>query len=318
MQTPARIPIGVSACLAGQEVRFNGGHQRARWLLDVLGEYCSFRPVCPEVGVGMGVPREPLRLVGDDASRPALVTRDGGRDVTDAVAAIADDGLEQFRQLCGFVVAKGSPSCGLERVKRYRADGNLIGKDGMGVFTRRLGELLPWLPVEEQGRLHDPGLRENFVGRIFALADFRASVGAGGRPATLVDFHARYKFMLLAHDPVACRELGQLVADAGSGDIAAVVERYLGRFMGALARPATRRNHTNALMHLQGFLKRRLDTAAKRELAGLIQAYRRCEVPLIAPMTLLHHHFRCHTEAYIERQAYLRPYPAALGLRNAI
>lgn len=318
MQTTERIPIGVSACLAGREVRFNGGHQRSRWLLDVLGDYCQFYPVCPEVAAGMGVPREPVRLVGNGAARPVLVRSDGRGDYTDSVAGIADAGLGQFSRLCGFVVARGSPSCGLERVRRYHTDGNLAGKDGVGVFTRRLRELLPWLPVEEQGRLHDPGLRENFVGRLFALADFRRSVAADARPATLVDFHARYKFMLIAHDPVASRELGRLVAGVTSGGVAAVADAYRDRFMRALARPATRRNHTNVLMHLQGFLKSALDKASKRELAGVILAYRRAEVPLVAPMTLLHHHFRKAGDRYIERQAYLRPYPSELGLRNAI
>lgn len=312
-----KIPIGLSACLYGEKVRYDGSHQRSAFCMDVLESYFDYRRVCPEMAIGLGVPRETIRVVNDNGQL-AVTTKNGTENYHNALTDYADQVMQEQVDLCGFIVMKGSPSCGMERVKQYTADGNLYDRRGMGAFTRQLLAANPLLPVEENGRLHDAGLRENFILRVYALHDWRTSVAAAPSAQALLGFHSRYKYVLMAHKQSAYRELGRLVAALKNIDIAALCDDYISRFMAALAKPAGRKGNTNVLMHIQGYLKRDLNKSEKAQLSQLINQYRKAVVPLITPLSLLKFLLEQHPNAYLEQQAYLAPYPDDLALRSAI
>jgi uncharacterized protein YbgA (DUF1722 family)/uncharacterized protein YbbK (DUF523 family) len=304
------VRIGISRCLLGDAVRYDGGHKRDSVLVECLGPYVEWVPVCPEVECGMGTPREPMRLVraGRDIR---LITVDTGIDLTGRmnryartrVAELADENLS------GYILKKDSPSCGLERVKVYGAR-RVPARSGRGLFASALLERLPQLPVEEEGRLADPRLRENFVERVFAYARLRTLFGADRwTVASLVKFHTAHKLTLMAHSPDAYRRLGRLVASVKHVSRRDVQRRYREGFMGALAVIATPRRHANVLQHMAGYFKDRLDGGAKRELQTAIEDYRRGRVPRVVPMTLLRHHARVHGVTYLEDQTYLQPHP---------
>lgn len=312
------VRIGISACLLGQEVRFDGQHKQDRFLTDTLGSLVEWVPVCPEVELGLGIPREPIHLVqiGDDTH---LVATRTGRDLTRSmqefcrrrVAALAEEDLS------GFVLKSKSPSCGWERVK-IRTETGETRKTGVGLFAAELRRQLPWLPVEEEGRLCDPALRENWIERIFAYRALRDLFVSKWRLADLVQFHTRYKFVLLAHSEKAYRELGRLVANAKAASRAELREQYQSLFMGAMERVATRARHTNVLQHLAGFLKDHLDGCSTRELAEVIEDYRQGHLPLIVPIMLLRHFVRVYQVEYLRQQVYLDPHPKELSLRNHV
>jgi uncharacterized protein YbgA (DUF1722 family)/uncharacterized protein YbbK (DUF523 family) len=315
---PQKIRLGVSACLLGQEVRYDGGHKRDAFLTDILGPFVEWVPVCPEMEVGLGVPRPPIRLVGDPGA-PRLIVEKSGEDLTarmrrwsgERVAELAALGLH------GYVLKRGSPSCGLIRVRVYGEDG-LPGRIGRGMFAAALTDALPLLPVEEEGRLTDAGIREGFIERVFAAARWQAFTASRPRVRDLVAFHAAHKFAILAHSPRDYAELGRLVAGAGPRLAAETLTTYGTRFMQALAVRATRARHVNVLQHLAGFLKRQLSDDERAELGEVIAEYRRGLVPLVVPVTLLKHHVRRLGLAYLADQVYLSPHPKELMLRNHV
>ena len=320
--TSSRIPVGISACLMGQTVRFNGGHKRSRFCTDVLSEYFEFRPVCPEVAIGMGTPREPIRLVSelpdDDAPVRAVGTDNPDLDVTDELTLFARKSSDNMQDLCGFIFMQKSPSCGLFGVKRYLPNGHPEGK-ASGIFAAEFARLNPLLPMEEAGRLSDVHLRENFMVRVYAYRDFQLFRREGISRAGLISFHSRYKYLVMAHSQTGYKAMGRLLADM-SGDIEQIADEYFTLLMTSLARPASRKMHTNTLMHLQGYLKNWLTGSDKSELTNLILEYRRGIIPLVVPLTLLKHHLNHHEEVheYARQQVYLNPHPYELGLRNQL
>jgi uncharacterized protein YbgA (DUF1722 family)/uncharacterized protein YbbK (DUF523 family) len=314
----ADIRIGVSACLLGEEVRFDGGHKRDGFLTTVLGPHVRFVPVCPEVEMGLGTPRETLRLVRQGRGLRMVTTR-SGVDHTDAMhrwAARRLDDLER-EQLSGYVLKKDSPSCGMERVKTY-AGADLPRRDGRGLFAAALLERMPLLPVEEEGRLNDPVLRENFIERVFAFRRLQDLFAPRWTVGSLVRFHTAHKLSLLAHSTSGSTALGQLVASASSMRRAELRDEYSAAFMRVLARPATRARHTNVLQHAAGHVKKLLDAASRQELTASILDYRRGLVPLAVPVTLLRHHIRVHRVSYLAGQVYLESDPRELMLRNHV
>jgi uncharacterized protein YbgA (DUF1722 family)/uncharacterized protein YbbK (DUF523 family) len=315
-QPPARPVIAISSCLLGENVRFDGGHKRDTWIIGPLGEYFDYRPVCPEVAIGMGIPRQPIRLVGDPDAPRAVGVKDPSMDVTDRLAAFARGAADQLRDVSGYILKSKSPSCGMERVKLYGQHGGQ--KTTVGIHAREILHALPNLPVEEEGRLNDPVLRENFVNRVLVYRRWQELLQGGLSARALVAFHADHKYMLMAHNQAANARMGRLLSDLKGADLSAVADAYVGELMEALKRRCNRDRHVNALQHIMGYLKKRLDGEDKQELLAAIEAYRRCEVPLIVPVFLLRHHFRHHPDPYMQRQWYLDPYPAALGLRNNI
>lgn len=310
------IRLGISACLLGEKVRFDGGHKLDTYIRDTLGPYFDFVPVCPEVAIGLGVPRPTLRLVGDPAQPRAVGVRDPDRDVTAPLRQYGRRMVQELPPLAGFLLKSKSPSCGMARVKVYQDQGP--PRAGRGLFADALLTGRPLLPVEEEGRLGDPVLRENFIERVFAFHRWQQLQAQGLTPARLVEFHARHKLVLMSHSTEAYRALGRRVARAGSEPLAALAQDYIAGFMAALTRPATRKRHANVLQHLLGYLKKPLDSADKTELLELIDAYRLGQVPLIVPITLLNHHFRRHPHPYVAEQIYLAPHPRELMLRNHI
>ena len=312
------IRVGISSCLLGEEVRYDGGHQKDAYITGVLARHFTWVPVCPELEVGMGVPREPIRLVGDAAS-PRLLGVTSGTDHTDRMGAFARRRVEELRrrELSGYILKRGSPSCGLERVKLYTGDGP-PARTGTGLFARALTDALPLLPVEEEGRLNDAHLRDNFITRVFAYRRLAALRAAEPSRAAVVEFHTAHKYLLLAHGPAAYARLGRLVAEAPRLPRAGWLDGYAAGFMAALATRATIKKHVNVLQHIVGFFKTRLAAAEKRELLGIIGDYAAGLVPLVVPITLINHHVARFDVAYVRDQIYLRPHPKELMLRNHV
>lgn len=312
-----RITLGISSCLLGAPVRYDGNHKKNAYITETLGRVFDFFPCCPETAIGLGVPRPPIRLVATAKGVRARGVDDPQRDVTADLADYGHRMASELRWVSGYIFKKGSPSCGMVRVPRYAEDGRPAG-GGVGVFAGAVMERLPELPVEEEGRLMNPVLRENFVERVFVYHRWQALSASGLTAEALIDFHTRHKFILLAHDETVYREIGRLVSGVGSGDLAGTAGRYIRMMMNALKKPATTRTHANVLMHILGFFKNRLDTDDKAELLEAIDEYRRGLVPLVVPITLIRHHLRSHPDGYIARQHYLVPHPRELMLRNLI
>ena len=314
-----RPRIGISACLLGDEVRFDGGHKRDPFLTDVLGGHVEWVRVCPEVEVGMGTPRETLRLVRGDDGRVRMQTTRTGIDHTDSMTVWAARRLKQLAQedLSGYVLKKDSPSCGMERVKVFSASG-MPERNGRGIYAEALLARFPNLPIEEEGRLSDPRLRENFIERVFAYRRLRAFFQGRWTPGGLVSFHTAHKMSLLAHSPAAYTALGRLVAGAGDLPRVQLRERYEHDFMQTMKIVSTTSRHTNVLMHMAGHLKRLVDPPSRAELMTCIDEYRRGLVPLVVPLTLLRHYVRLHDVAYLANQTYLEPHPRELMLRNRV
>lgn len=310
------IKVGISSCLLGQKVRFDGGHKGSAFCMQQLSEQVEYIAVCPEMAIGMAAPRPAIRLQRQHDNLIHLVqSNDSSIDHTQAMQDFCDAKLPQLAALSGYIVCAKSPTCGMERVRLFDEKGNQLGKVGIGLYTRQLMQRYPWLPVEEDGRLFDPILKENFICRLFSCHDYQQSMSDGFNIGKLVAFHSRYKFLVMAHSPVAYRELGRLVAQAKLFAPAELQQRYLVDLMQALKNIASRKQHANVLQHLQGFLKHGLSAEAKQELAELIQRYRQGFVPLLAPLTLLQHHLKQQPNAYISNQRYFAPYPENLGLR---
>jgi uncharacterized protein YbgA (DUF1722 family)/uncharacterized protein YbbK (DUF523 family) len=311
-----RIKLGISACLLGDEVRYNGGHQLDRFLRDTLGRYVEYVPVCPEVEAGYPTPREPFRLVGDPEN-PRLLTTDTKRDHTEHMTRWSRKRAAELasEDLCGFIFKSRSPSSGMERVKVYTDKGMPV-KKGVGLFARAFMDRFPLLPVEEEGRLHDPILRENFIERIFAMGRWRETIAERRTRGRLVEFHARHKLLILSHSPAHLTQMGRLVARAKETPPGELYSEYERLFLEALKLKSTRKKHVNVLQHIQGYFKRVLSGDEKREIGEIIDVYRRGDYPLIVPVTLLNHYVRKYEDPYLEKQFYLAPHPLELKLRN--
>jgi uncharacterized protein YbgA (DUF1722 family)/uncharacterized protein YbbK (DUF523 family) len=312
------IRVGISACLLGEEVRYNGGHKRDDFLVETLGRYVEWVPVCPEVEMGLGTPRNTLRLVriGNDIHLNMPKT---GEDHTEAMKSYTTRRLRELGKeaLCGYVLKKDSPSCGMERVRVFDAHGVPV-KSGRGIFAEALLQRFPQLPVEEEGRLCDLRLRENFIERVFAYARLRALFSGPWRISGLIAFQTAHKLLLMAHSPRAYQNLGRLVAEAKSVPRAELRERYEAEFMEALREPATTRKHVNVLQHMAGYFSKQLDPASRQELQAVIRDFRAGLVPLVVPLTLINHYVRQHSVAYLRGQVYLDPHPKELMLRNHV
>jgi uncharacterized protein YbgA (DUF1722 family)/uncharacterized protein YbbK (DUF523 family) len=312
------VRIGISACLLGEEVRFDGGHKRDRFLTDTFGQFVEWVPVCPEVEAGFGTPRESMRLIGG-GGRPRLVTVKTGVDLTDRMERYSRRRIEQLagERLCGYVLKKDSPSCGMERVKVYDAH-QVPSRTGQGLFAAALRARHPLLPVEEEGRLSDPRIRDNFIERVFAYRRLQELFAGRWTIGRLVGFHTAHKLTLMAHSAGTYRTLGQLVAGAKSLPRAEVVARYTEGFMRALETMATPRRHANVLQHMAGYLKTMLDEESRAELRATIEDYRLGLIPLVVPITLFRHYVRHHHVSYLAGQVYLEPHPRDLMLRNHV
>jgi uncharacterized protein YbgA (DUF1722 family)/uncharacterized protein YbbK (DUF523 family) len=313
------VRLGVSTCLLGESVRFDGGHKRDPFLTNILGRYVEWEPVCPEVEMGMSIPRESIRLEGA-LETPRLVAIKSGTDYTDTMKAWAQERLEQLAalNLHGYVLKKDSPSCGLFRVRVYDHH-NMPQRKGRGIYADALVKRLPLLPVEEEGRLNDLRLRENFIERVFAYYRWTRLLEEEATPGGLVRFHTAHKLTLMAHSPPHYQQMGRLVAQVGSLPWPEVAEEYSQLFMAGLKVLGTAGKHSNVLQHLMGFLKDHLGKEDKAELVDLIEDYRRGLVPLIVPLTLLQHHLRRYpVPDWVYQQVYLNPYPKELMLRNHV
>jgi len=313
-----RVKIGVSSCLLGQEVRYNGGHKRDGFVAGTLSDFADYVPVCPEVAIGLGIPRPTIRLVGDPRRPSAVGSDDASMDVTARLEAFSKRQMPALEGLCGYILKKDSPSCGMERVKVYSPKGGAPERKGVGIYAKVLMERMPQLPVEEEGRLNDPVLRENFISRVFVYDRWRRLTADGLTAAGLIAFHSDHKYLVMAHSQAAYRRLGQMLSHLKGADLAAVGEMYLAELMEALKRRVNRKRHVNVLQHMMGYLKRSIDGGDRAELAANIESYRRGDVPLVVPITLFRHYFRRNPDPYMERQVYLNPYPDTLSLRNAI
>ena len=313
-----RLRLGISSCLLGEHVRFDGGHKRDVFLSETLAPYVEWVPVCPELEAGLGVPREAMRLVRDGREL-RLLTVKTLIDHTERLVKYSRRRLEELHaeDLSGYVLKKDSPSCGLERVKVYTA-GGVPEKSGRGTFAAALAERFPSLPIEEEGRLTDPRLRDNFIERIFAYRRVKDLFAGHWTRGSLVAFHTAHKLTLMAHSPAAYRALGQLVARSASILRRELPAQYVAAFMDALRAIATPGRHANVLRHMLGYFKKTLDTDARAELDSLIGRYAAGQVPLVVPLTLFNHHIRRQNVEYLAGQMYLNPHPAELMLRNHV
>ena len=311
-----RISLGISSCLLGNKVRYDGGHKKDPFLMDTLGRYVRYVPVCPEMECGMPAPREPMRLEGE-VGAPRLITHTSKRDLTDSMRRWGESRLAELESLglCGYIFKTKSPSCGMARIKVFTTKDNPSPR-GVGIWARMFMDRFPLLPVEDESRLHDPGLRENFIERIFVFKRWRETVAASPSLAALLEFHTRHKLILMAHSPELYRKTGKLVAEAKGRGWKTLEQEYLGLLGRALALPSTVKKNANVLHHIQGYFKKQLSPDEKQELLGLIGSYAGGYIPLVVPATLLNHYVRKYGQAYLAEQYYLNPHPLELKLRN--
>ena len=311
-----KIRIGISTCLLGESVRYDGGHKRDRFVTDTLGQFLEFVPVCPEMECGLGVPRESMRLVGKPES-PRLVTNRTKIDHTERMITWARKRVQELEKedLCGFIFKSRSPSSGMERVRVYNEKG-IPEKKGVGMFARIFMEHFPLLPVEEDGRLHDIRLRENFIERIFALKRWRDLVDEKRSRGRLVAFHTQHKLLILSHGHKHSRILGKLVAEAKSISPKQLYPQYQALFMEALKLKTTVKKNINVLQHMMGYFKKQLSADEKQELLETFNQYREGYIPLIVPLTLIKHYVGKYDQPYLKQQVYLNPHPIELKLRN--
>lgn len=309
-----KIPVGISSCLLGQAVRYDGGHKLDSYIAGTLAEYFDFKTFCPEVAIGMGTPRPAIQLVKIDGEISCLGVKNPDVDVTAQLRDYAHQQNAAHDALCGYILKKDSPSCGMERVKVHVS--GQPQKIGTGIYANEMMRNNPLLPVEEEGRLGDPRLRENFIQRVYVLHRWKQLLAEGLTASRLTRFHARHKLIIMSHDNYV--ELGQLLASVSKTNVEEVANTYISQLMKALKKVASRKNHVNVLQHIQGYLKKELDADNKAELCELIERYRQGEIPLIVPLTLLKHHFRKNPDPYIEESYYMSPYPQELRLINEL
>ena len=313
-----KVKLGISMCLLGESVRWNAGHKLDRYLTQTLGQFVDYVPVCPEVEAGFGVPRESFRLVGKPEN-PRLITFKSKEDHTDRMLSWAEKRVKALEEedLCGFIFKCDSPSSGMVRVKVYTAKGGVV-KKGVGMFARVFMQHFPLIPVEDDGRLHNPQIRENFIERIFTLKRWRDSVAEKPRMGNLVDFHTRNKLLILSHSEKHSRRMGKLVADGKKIPTRELYLQYETLLMEALALKTTVKKNVNVLQHLMGFFKQQLTSDEKQELLEIFDQYRNELVPLVVPITLINHYVRKYNQPYLKLQTFLNPHPVELKLRTHV
>ncbi len=311
-----KIRIGVSRCLLGDNVRYDGQHKRDAFITETLGPLVDYVPVCPEVDCGLSVPREAMRLVGTMAA-PRLMTIRSGHDLTAQMKRWIAQRLNALAQeeLCGFIFKARSPSSGMERVKIYNAKGGVAGY-GSGLFAKAFMERFPLLPVEEEGRLHDPSLRENFVERIFTLKRYRERIRNARSLKPLMDFHADHKYLLMAHSPERVRSMGRLLAESKPSSAKDIIKTYEQQLLETLQLHTSIARHINVLQHITGYLKNELTADEKQEFSDILEEYRNGNLPLVAPVVMIRHYVRKYSQPYLNTQVYLYPHPLEMQLRN--
>ncbi len=310
------LKIGISSCLLGENVRFDSGHKKNAYITGVLNDHFTFVPFCPEVEIGLGVPREPIRLVSLEGDIRCKGTKNNTLDVTDELSHIAQEQRAWHGDLCGYILKRDSPSCGMERVKVYSE--GAPERKGVGIYAKQLMENFPCLPVEEEGRLEDAHLRENFIQRVYIYSRWKAMRSERLTVARLQAFHATHKYIFMSHNQVQAKQLGALLVSINKEDLDTLADTYQNTMMSTLKSIATKKNHVNTLRHIQGYLKKELDSDDKAELNEIIEDYRAGLLPLIVPITLLRHHFRKHPNDYITQSYYMSPHPGELMLLNNI
>ncbi|PCI79927.1 MAG: hypothetical protein COB20_03785 [SAR86 cluster bacterium] len=313
----SKIPVGISSCLLGEKVRYDGGHKNNSYIAKTLGQYFDFQAFCPELDIGLGIPRKPIRLSrkGSDVIR-CTPLGNPELDFTEALAKSADEKKQWHSSLCGYILKKDSPSCGMERVKIW--DDAVPIREGVGIYAGKMMENFPYLPVEEEGRLGDAVPRENFIQRVFIMHRWKQLKEQGMTLNDLLKFHARHELIIMSRDQNGYCGLEQMLAAAHKDNVREVAEEYLLSLMRALKIPATRGNHVNVLQHIQGYLKKPLDADDKLELTETVEKYRRGQLPLIVPITLLNHFFRKQPDEYIANSWYMNPCPEEMSLQNPI
>jgi uncharacterized protein YbgA (DUF1722 family)/uncharacterized protein YbbK (DUF523 family) len=313
-----KIKIGISSCLLGNNVRWNGGHQQDRYLIDTLGQYVEWVPVCPEVEIGLGIPRETLRLVGDPDD-PQLVTTKTGIDHTDRMKKWARQRLKDLAKedLCGFVFKCDSPSSGMIRVKVYGKKG-MPQKKGVGIFARAFMDYFPLIPVEDDGRLRNPLIRENFINQVFTLKRWRGTRDRRSCVGNVVDFHSRNKLVIMAHSPRHLKQMGKMVAGGKQMMCNLLYLEYEKLLLEALRLKTTVKKNYNVLQHMMGYFKKQLSADEKQELLEVMDHYRQSLVPLVVPLTLFRHYVRKYDQPYLRQQSWLNPHPVDLKLHNHV
>jgi len=307
------IQLGISACLAGDNVRYNGGHTQSRLCLDLLSQCFKFTTFCPEVEAGFGTPRPTMQLIGNPSSPQLAFTNDSTSDLTAQLVKGFEKKLPKMSHLDGYILMKNSPSCGLERIKVYQPNGHPHQVRTIGVFAKALKGQYPLMPIEEEGRLHDDKLFDNFLLRVYAYSNFRNEVLAQPSLHNLIIFHSRYKYLLMAHNQDKYRALGRLLGGNTNTSLTTLINSYFCDFIEILSIPASRKNHTNALFHILGYLKGNLTSVAREHIIEIIHNYNKGLTPLTTPLTLLKHHLMQHGSTYIQHQRYLEPYPEKIN-----
>jgi uncharacterized protein YbgA (DUF1722 family)/uncharacterized protein YbbK (DUF523 family) len=316
MLNTEKLTLGISACLVGNKVRFDGSSKTSKFCVEQLNEHVEFQSFCPEVAIGLPIPRRTIRQIKDE--QLIKVSQSNGEgDITDALKGYGERIAKNTKHLSGFIFCAKSPSCGMERVKVYSPEGNSLTADGVGVFAEQIMLNNPQLPCEENGRLNDPLIRENFIARVFAYKHWQQLVEKGLSQHELIKFHSQYKYTLMSHDLVLYKRLGRLVANAEL-TIEQKESLYIVDFMSALKKIATRKKHANTLSHLLGYFSKKISRVEKQELVNYIDQYRLGLVPLVAPLTLLKHHLLNNPKDYLANQRYFAPYPENLKLRYAL
>ena len=311
--TQPLIQVGLSACLAGHQVRYNGGHSQSRLCLNILSQHFTFKTFCPEVAAGFGTPRPAMRLMGDPKLPKLVASKEISSDLTLQLTKGFENYLSDMGNLDGYILMKGSPSCGLEKVKVYQLNGHPHQIRTSGLFAKALKDKYPLMPIEEEGRLHDDKLFDNFVLRVYAYNDFRREILKQNSLHKLTAFHGRYKYILMAHNQEQCRDLGRLLGSHKNGSVEKLIHTYFESFIQVLAQPVSRKNHTNVLLHILGYLKKSLSKKAKEHIVEIIYKYHTGFTPLITPLTLLTHYLNQYGSSYIKGQRYLEPYPETMN-----
>jgi len=319
------IQIGISACLLGEKVRYDGGHKLQNYIHDTLGEFFSFKTFCPEMDIGLGAPRETIRLIQKEDGIRCVGTKTETLDVTEKLVSSAQEQASWHKNLCGYILKKGSPSCGMENVKLYglnQKEPNLPQMKGVGLYAKVLQDNFPHLPIEEEGRLGDTGLRENFIKRVYAYRHWKDVNQKTLTIDVLTEFHVQYKHVLMSHDQTRARALGKSLSASvlakTTASMAELSKTYLAEFMPILKIKASIQNHVSVLQHIQGYLKNELIKDDEQELTETIEQYRQGYLPLIVPVTLLKHHFRRYPMPSVQNSKYLSPHPSELMLLNSI
>jgi len=307
----SRIKLGISSCLAGANVRMDGGHMRNAFCMDTLSQFVDFESYCPESAIGLPSPRPSIRLNLIDNEIHAVSAKSG--DFTDDLLAYGAEASKKMNHLSGFILSSKSPSCGMERVRVY-TKGQFSKKIGVGLFAQQLMKYQPLMPLEEQGRLNDIQIRENFLTRVYVYNAWLNLNNLGLTPSTLLEFHSIHKYLVMAHKPVAYKSLGKLLANL-SENFEEKSQQYIVELMGALKDIITRKNHVNVLQHLQGYFKQYLNKEQKQELTKTVELYRQALIPLMVPISLIKHYLLEFPDEYLLKQRYLNPTPIDLALR---